>query len=167
MTVSEKGGRRGSSRIANWLNLLARRAVLRKLRGLQAGCITINDAAGTTCFGADDSRRVTVQVDDMRFYRRLVFGGSLAAASSFIDGEWHCDDLTALLRMFARDQCRGEAMDRGWARPKQWLSLLAHLWRANSPKGSSKNVRAHYDLGNDFFRLGRLLVPPLTPVASP
>ena len=30
---------------------------------------------------------------------------------------------------------------------------LLHWWRANTRCGKPRNIRAHYDLGNDFFRL--------------
>jgi cyclopropane-fatty-acyl-phospholipid synthase len=46
-----------------------------------------------------------------------------------------------------------EKMDKGWS----WLSdpvhKLYHYFRRNTLKGSKKNIVAHYDLGNDFYRL--------------
>ncbi|MEN2425581.1 class I SAM-dependent methyltransferase, partial [Chromobacterium vaccinii] len=30
---------------------------------------------------------------------------------------------------------------------------LRHLARANSRRGSRRNIHAHYDIGNDFYRL--------------
>ena len=44
-------------------------------------------------------------------------------------------------------------MDRGLARLTSYVHKLVHLWRSNTPSGSRRNIAAHYDLGNDFFKL--------------
>ena len=43
---------------------------------------------------------------------------------------------------------------RGWLRkPLQVPRTIAHRARRNTVAGSRRNIRAHYDLGNDFYRL--------------
>ena len=34
-----------------------------------------------------------------------------------------------------------------------WLNRLRHMMNRNSIRGSRRNIAAHYDLGNDFYRL--------------
>ena len=42
----------------------------------------------------------------------------------------------------------------GWFRvPLQLRRTLAHRTRRNTRRGASRNIAAHYDLGNDFYRL--------------
>ena len=61
-------------------------------------------------------------------------------------------DLVALLKVFTTNRDEIEAVVYGtW-----WGALLyraRHLLRRNSRRGSKKNIHAHYDLGNDFYRL--------------
>jgi len=44
-------------------------------------------------------------------------------------------------------------MDRGWSWLRRGVNKCLHAFNANSLTGSRKNISAHYDLGNDFFRL--------------
>ena len=41
---------------------------------------------------------------------------------------------------------------RAWPLIAACADSLRHLARRNSRRGSARNVEAHYDLGNDFFR---------------
>jgi cyclopropane-fatty-acyl-phospholipid synthase len=41
----------------------------------------------------------------------------------------------------------GGVLARCWYRLRHWL-------RPNTRKGSQRNIHAHYDIGNDFYRLG-------------
>ncbi|MFM7072915.1 MAG: class I SAM-dependent methyltransferase [Planctomycetota bacterium] len=95
----------------------------------------------------------TVVVENPAFYRHAVLGGNLSIAESYLNGDWHCSDLTALFRLFTRNVELSDAMDSGFRRLMQWPALLYHRLHANSRSGSRKNIHLHYDLGNDFFAL--------------
>jgi cyclopropane-fatty-acyl-phospholipid synthase len=58
-----------------------------------------------------------------------------------------------LCRIFARERAPAGGLDRTWTQFKGWLARLAHRRRANTKAGSRRNIAAHYDLGNDFYRL--------------
>jgi cyclopropane-fatty-acyl-phospholipid synthase len=78
--------------------------------------------------------------------------GDIGFAETFIDGGWTTDNLTGLIELFIRNRQQVEALIYGtW-----WGSLLhrvRHLFNRNSRSGSRKNIHAHYDIGNDFYRL--------------
>lgn len=94
----------------------------------------------------------TVLVRDERLFARLVLRGELGAGESFVAGEWTSDDLVGAARAFLR----GTAA-RGVESPLTRLARLGTLRRhrraANTPAGSQRNIHAHYDLGNAFYRL--------------
>jgi cyclopropane-fatty-acyl-phospholipid synthase len=70
-----------------------------------------------------------------------------------MDGLWSSPDLPALLRVAALNR-EALALPRGWWRlPMRVQKSLAHRARRNSIAGSRRNIEAHYDLGNDFYRL--------------
>ena len=131
------------------------RMVWRKLENLPAGRIVIEDDGERRVFGPgdDNSLLATVRVRDPRFYRHLVFGGSLGAAKAYIRGYWDCDDLVGLVRIFCRNAGVSSNLERGAARLLSPLNTLAHRLRRNTRSGSRRNIIAHYDLGNEFFSL--------------
>lgn len=139
---------------------VARRLVLGHLRHLQGGRLTLTDAISTSEVGSGGGLSARVRVHGADFYRRLLVGGGLGAAESFMDGGWSSDDLTATLRLFARNMDLSDAMDSGWAALRTLIERILHSLRANTRRGSARNIRAHYDLGNDFFEL--FLDPTLT-----
>ena len=109
--------------------------------------------AGVYARVADPDLAVTVIVENPAFYRHAVLGGNLSIAESYLNGDWHCSDLTALFRLFTRNVELSDAMDSGIRRLMQWPARLYHRFHANSRAGSRQNIHLHYDLGNDFFAL--------------
>jgi cyclopropane-fatty-acyl-phospholipid synthase len=128
--------------------------VLSRLRQLRAGRIRVVDGGETLRFGDGGDNallQATIEVHDSRFYREVLLGGSLGAADAYTQGWWSADDLTAVLRMFASDAEAAGRLERGLARLGGTMTRLVHAWRANTRRGSRRNIRAHYDLGNAFF----------------
>lgn len=130
------------------------RQLFRSLRPLQQDQIRVVEGCVTRSFGnSGGTLSATVVVHHPRFYRRTLLGGGLGAAESWMDGDWSCDDLTTLVRIFIRNRHVMERMNS----PRTWLSKtwarLKHLLRRNTRGGARQNIHEHYDLGNDFFRL--------------
>lgn len=82
---------------------------------------------------------------------RLLRGGEIGFAEAFIDGDWATPDLTRLLEWALRNE-KASGAYRGHAGARL-MRRLAHGLRANTRRGSRRNIAAHYDLGNDFYRL--------------
>ena len=95
----------------------------------------------------------TIQVHRDDFYRFCAFGGSIGAGEAFMLGHWTSDDLTAVMRIIVRNQQVFGEMDQGWTMLSRPVNQIFHLMRRNTPTGSRENIMAHYDLGNDFYRL--------------
>ena len=135
------------------VNGLARRALTNQLKGLRGGQLTLSDARGETTLGEHADLQATLTIRAGSFFRHAVLGGSLSVAESYLRGDWDCDDLTALFRICLRNIALTDRMDRGLSRAFAVVNRLYHWWHANSREGSRRNIHAHYDLGNDFFRL--------------
>ena len=80
-----------------------RQAVWRALGAIETGTVVISDSLGARTFGRG-APLVRVHVHAAAFYRRVVFGGATGAGESYLDGEWDCDDLVALVRIMARNR---------------------------------------------------------------
>ncbi|MBL8828102.1 MAG: class I SAM-dependent methyltransferase [Planctomycetaceae bacterium] len=137
----------------NGFDRLARRLLIKPLSKLHNGQITLDDASGTVALGEPADLHTTIRVRNPRFFRHAVLGGTLSVAESYLHGDWDCDDLTALFRIFVRNMETADQLDRGPSRLMQSANRWYHWWHANTKSGSRRNIHAHYDLGNDFFKL--------------
>jgi cyclopropane-fatty-acyl-phospholipid synthase len=79
-------------------------------------------------------------------------GGDVAFAESYMEGRWDTPDLTQLLTVLAANQSSLERAFYGhwWSRS---LLRLKHFLNGNTKRQARRNILAHYDLGNDFYRL--------------
>jgi cyclopropane-fatty-acyl-phospholipid synthase len=134
----------------------ARRAVLDRLRRLHWGKITLLEENQPHVYGgqdADKAPHATITVKHPRLFSSLAFGGSVGAAEAYMRGDWSCDDLPGLIRILVRNASVMFNLEGGLARVTQPMLRLYHWLRRNTRRGSQLNIRAHYDLGNDFYRL--------------
>ena len=135
---------------------LARKLFFRILRKLKRGQITIHEGGQRYVFGhlrADWPLEAAIHVYHPRFYNKAVLGGSIGVAEAYMSGLWSADDLTTALRIMALNRNSFERLDRGWSKISAPFHQIWHFLRKNSLSGSRKNIVAHYDLGNDFYRL--------------
>jgi cyclopropane-fatty-acyl-phospholipid synthase len=102
--------------------------------------------------GHDRAGRGEVRFRDWRLARDILTGGDVAFAEAWINGRWDTPDLPALMTVLAQNQAALERAFYGhwWQRA---LFRLKHWRNANSKQQAKRNIVAHYDLGNDFYRL--------------
>lgn len=126
--------------LAKWLNRI------------QIGTLEAQFPSGVTktFSGFLEGPKATIKIHKLSLVRRLIISGDIGLAESFMAEEWDTPDLTALIRL-------GELNEKAFgnaATPSKLMRLLnrlRHGWRANSRRGSQKNIAAHYDLGNRFY----------------
>jgi len=138
------------------LDGLARRLIHTRLARITNGQIVISENGRHSVYGRlTEAVPLTAQisVDDPQFYRDVAFGGSIGAGEAYIHGHWSCGDLTNLLRILLRNREVLDEVDSGTALFARPLQKLFHLFNRNTQEGSRRNIAAHYDLGNDFYRL--------------
>ena len=143
---------------AGALQRLLRARLLRTMDGLRDCRLVFEDALEARVLGqpaVDPARTLHahVRVRDPDFYRQVALNGSVGAGEAYMDGAWDCDDLVALVRILVRNRDRLDAMETGMARIGAQLMKLAHALTRNTRAGSRRNIAAHYDLGNDLYRL--------------
>ena len=136
------------------LEAFLRRRLLAQLAPLRDGHLRVRDAFGEVVLGeATGKLHASVTVEDPAFYRKIAANGSVGAGESYIQGDWHCDDLVTLVRLLVRNRDLLDSMEHGPARIGGWLLRGWNRLQRNSREGSRRNIAAHYDLGNAFFAL--------------
>jgi cyclopropane-fatty-acyl-phospholipid synthase len=135
---------------------IARAMLFKLLRGLTEGCLRIHEQGELFQFGqqAEHTDLVAdIYVHDTQFYPDVIFGGSVGAGEAYMSGFWSTPNLTHVTRLFVRNMDALDAMDSKQSLVGQYLLKVFHWFNRNTKEGSRKNISAHYDLGNDFFRL--------------
>lgn len=118
------------------------------------GAITIVDDDLHQTFGDSSAElHAVVRVQDPRFYRAVAIGGSMGAGESYRDGHWSCDDLVALMQIFARNMRASSGLGGNWNAMLNFGRKVTHRFNRNTRVGSRRNIAAHYDLSNDFYSL--------------
>ncbi|MEZ0330298.1 MAG: class I SAM-dependent methyltransferase, partial [Methylophilaceae bacterium] len=138
---------------SKWVANFAKAQILKRLRQLEVGCLTLIDANEKHEFGQPGHVNATITVHDPRFYDEIAFGGSIGAGEAYMLGYWSADSLTDVIRLMAINQHVMDSLEGGY----QWLTKplmkILHWLNSNTTEGSRKNIAAHYDLGNDMFAL--------------
>jgi cyclopropane-fatty-acyl-phospholipid synthase len=133
----------------------AARAVVALLRHLRTGTLDVQWPDGELQHfgsGANHEPRASLRLHDWAVCKAALRSGDIGFAEGYINGQWTTPDLAALLKLFVANRDAIEAVVYG-----SWWGRLAyrlrHLLNRNSKAGSRKNIHAHYDIGNPFYRL--------------
>ena len=129
--------------------------VLSAMERIRHGRLTVTLTDGSVrVFGdAGSPVRAALRVKRAAFFKRVLLWGDVGFGEAYQAGDFETDDLTALIRLFIDN---GEAMEVEHTRWAFWGKVrnrLRHMLNRNTVGGSRRNIYAHYDLGNEFFRL--------------
>lgn len=101
--------------------------------------------------GAEAGPSASVVVRDYRFAWRLLRSGDIGVAEAYLRGEWETPNLTQVLYLFCVNMPMMHAVVH--ANPiVRWVQVLRHWLNCNTKRQARRNIHAHYDLGNDFYR---------------
>ena len=144
--------RQASAGVPSVTDRAARHLVRTLARRISSGTLTLEEGGRVLSFGSGEPHaRVTVH--DGRSYGAVARRGSLGLGQSYIDGWWDTDELTALMRILARaTSTMGRVRDR-MARATNPFGDPVRRLRRTSKAQDRLDIRAHYDIGNDFFAL--------------
>ncbi|MDZ7910081.1 MAG: cyclopropane-fatty-acyl-phospholipid synthase family protein [Gemmobacter sp.] len=133
----------------------AARTTLQLLQHLRHGSLTLQLPDGTVQrFGSASGALVgaSMRLVNWNVFSAALKSGDIGFAESYIAGDWSTPNLSDLLRLLIANRDALEGVVYG-----SWMGRLAyrlrHLLNRNSKTNSRKNIHAHYDLGNAFYKL--------------
>ena len=128
--------------------------LFRRLDKLETGTLELVTPDGKTRLfeGKRPGHHASLKLRDWRVVSNIIWKGDIGFAEDYKAGKWDTDNLTSLITFGLDNRA---AFDRFVIGNKfhRILSVLSYLPKLNSLKGSKKNIHAHYDLGNDFYKL--------------
>lgn len=138
-----------------WLSRRYLQQVLSRLPELEYGTLSLFLPSGKELqFGQANpgEPRAEVRLKSLKPISRLLRGGLIGWAESYMDGEWDSPDIVALVRWALGNEHAMDEVMKGHP-VLNFFNRLVHLARSNTRKGSRKNIAYHYDLGNEFYQL--------------
>jgi cyclopropane-fatty-acyl-phospholipid synthase len=130
---------------------VARGIVLGLLARLRSGQLTVVEGEHRLVLG-HGSPQATVQVRSPHLWPRLLHG-SRGMAEAYMQGLWESPDLTAVVRVAARNARSLDAWRRRLGPARIPLQAARGLRARNTHARSRHSIAAHYDLGNELFAL--------------
>ena len=126
----------------------------KKLNFIENGYIEIDIDNKVQSFGDKKSNdRARLKILSQDFFTLLGSGGLNGAAEAYSLGLWECEELVILIRILAKNRKLMTSFDSGFAKLLNPVNKFIHFTRRNSIIGSKRNILAHYDLSNDFYKL--------------
>ena len=137
------------------VNKFLKSQLLKKMNLLQDGALTLHEHGESRVLGLDKTSAQfgSLHITNDAFYTKTALGGSVGAAESYMDGDWHSEQLVDVMRLLIRNRDLLDSIESGTARVTNLAMKAAHLFRKNTKSGSRKNIAAHYDIGNELFQL--------------
>ncbi|MCB1616553.1 MAG: class I SAM-dependent methyltransferase, partial [Pseudomonadales bacterium] len=135
-----------------------KRLITSMLKKIKHGQLTIREKNTETFLLVSGKISTTglsaeIIINSPQTWRLITQRGALGAAEAYMHGFWDTPDLFTLLRLVAKNRETMQKIKNLSSILNKVLLFTYNRFRKNSVSGSSKNIRAHYDLGNDFFRL--------------
>ncbi|HOW96595.1 MAG TPA: DUF1365 family protein [Kiritimatiellia bacterium] len=136
------------------LERLYERLAVRFFSQVRKGRLELALPDGKTVTAGDPAASTAVlRIQSREFFRRLILDGDIGFGESFMAGEWTTPDLPGLLRVLADNLASVDDRKIALSWLGRSINRLRHSLRRNTVRVSRRNIRDHYDLSNDFFRL--------------
>uniref|UniRef100_UPI0040478E0E class I SAM-dependent methyltransferase n=1 Tax=Aliarcobacter sp. TaxID=2321116 RepID=UPI0040478E0E len=105
-----------------------------------------------------EDEKITLIIKNSKFFYRVALYGDIGFAESYIDEDFETSDLTKLIELaLLNSKYLGTTSEN--EKNNKFINIMPifnkikHTMRKNSKTNSRKNISAHYDLSNDFYKL--------------
>ena len=104
-------------------------------------------------YGDPDGKEVELRICNFAFFRKVLLQGGVGFGESYTAGDWEADDPAAVVEFFLDNYSYLQEEKIPFTSFFQRFNTVLHWLNRNSLHGSKRNIQAHYDLNNDFFKL--------------
>src|ERR1700748_3273923 len=127
----------------------------RALGGLEYGTLEIGAADGevTVTAGKRPGPDARFHIQDWDVLRRIMARGDIGLGEEYIAGTWDTDSVENLVSLFLLNLDHFDNFSDGNIINRIGFVIHNALVRRNSVSGAARNIKDHYDVGNDFYSL--------------
>lgn len=127
---------------------------LRALLQLQHGSllVALPDGRKLRVNGKIPGPDAAVSLRNWNLPYRAFRSGTIGVAETYMDGDWDSPDIAAFLEFFLVNGEAAEDYSNGKGGIMRIFERVRHWMNTNTKTGSKRNISAHYDLGNEFYK---------------
>ena len=107
----------------------------------------------TICKGAHPGPSARFHIHEWDVLRRIMARGDIGLGEEYIAGTWDTDSVENLVSLFLLNLDHFDNFSDGNLINRIGFVIHNALVRRNSISGSARNIKDHYDVGNDFYSL--------------
>ena len=123
------------------------------LKKCTKGSIKITDPSGEIVeINNNSDVTADIKINDWSIINNLVKNGDVGFASDYRDGKWSSTNLKDLFTFVIINDKTLSRLLFGQIITR-FFSNIKYIFNKNTIKGSKKNIEAHYDLGNNFYKI--------------
>jgi len=122
--------------------------------GMRVGTLDLTFPNGATRHfgGAEPGPRGVLRIKSDRIIRHVIAGGEVGFGDAYLDDCWDSPDLARLLAVMYLNEPHYKGPFE-----KNFIGKIYGYWqhrrRANTKAKAKENIEAHYDLGNEFYKM--------------
>ena len=123
------------------------------LKKCTKGSIKITDPSGEIVeINNNSDVTADIKINDWSIINNLIKNGDVGFASDYRDGKWSSTNLKDLFTFVIINDKNLSKLLFGQIITR-FFSNIKYIFNKNTIKGSKKNIEAHYDLGNNFYKI--------------
>ena len=123
------------------------------LKKCTKGSIKITDPSGEIVeINNNSDVTADIKINDWSIINNLIKNGDVGFASDYRDGKWSSTNLKDLFTFVIINDKTLSRLLFGQIITR-FFSNIKYIFNKNTIKGSKKNIEAHYDLGNNFYKI--------------
>lgn len=145
-----------NNNISTFSTIIFKKIFFKLLKNIAHGAIKVNDKNDSYVFGNQKDKNnstVSITINNPKAYKAIIMEGSVGAGASYIDGDWDTDDLQKLIELIIKNDSLFKNIESPISRLFSFIRTISYKLKINSIPRAKENILAHYDLGNDFFKL--------------
>jgi hypothetical protein len=126
---------------------------LATFEGITQGSLRLRTSEGECHDFGQGAPEAELHIHDWSVVTATLARGDIGFGETYVAGLWDTPSVELLIQVAIRnlDRFRGYAFAGFWQNLK--FRAFDRLLRLNSRSGALRNIRAHYDVGNEFFQL--------------
>ncbi|MEQ9695890.1 cyclopropane-fatty-acyl-phospholipid synthase family protein [Shimia sp. SDUM112013] len=120
---------------------------------LREGQLTLRTPEGDVYRFGESGPEAEMIIRDWAAVSALAAHGQVGLGETYVQGMWDTPSIEGLMCLAMTNRDHLGAYDQASPLNKAKFRLVDTVLRANSRRGSRKNIRSHYDVGNEFYGL--------------
>lgn len=120
---------------------------------LREGRLTLRTPDGARYEFGDHGPEAEMQINDWAAVSAMAAHGQVGLGEAYVQGLWDTPSVEGLMQLAMRNRDHLGSYDQASPLNRAKFRIVDTLLRANSKRGARKNIRAHYDVGNEFYQL--------------